>query len=147
MEWRKEQSMKKRIISFLLTFALCLGLCTPNMAFATQENGIGETVKLINGRAEKWIDRLDLSGEAQVFRNLYDTLVEASDNDGIDDYLIEDQYFNGNNKIIIAKITETTTGATQDEAIAQAQNRAQIIVRMHKPFLMRLVETIRKYFG
>lgn len=42
----------------------------------------------------RWIDRLDLSGYDAV-RGFYDALVEASDNDGDRDFLIEDRYFNG----------------------------------------------------
>lgn len=41
----------------------------------------------------QWIDRLDLSDEEAWVRTFYDRLVEASDNDGIDDYLIGDEYF------------------------------------------------------
>ena len=40
----------------------------------------------------KWIDRLDLS-DAECIRELYDSLVEAVDNDGLNDYLIDDSYF------------------------------------------------------
>lgn len=42
----------------------------------------------------KWIDRIDLT-DAECIRTFYERLVEASDNDGINDYLIEDQYFSG----------------------------------------------------
>lgn len=42
----------------------------------------------------KWIDRINLT-DAECIRTFYDSLVEASDNDGINDYLIEDQYFSG----------------------------------------------------
>ena len=37
----------------------------------------------------KWIDRIDLT-DAECIRTFYERLVEASDNDGINDYLIED---------------------------------------------------------
>ena len=51
------------------------------------ENG---TVDLNAGNYEKWIDRIDVPEYAH---NLYDTLVEYCDNDGIDDLLINDSGF------------------------------------------------------
>ena len=61
-------------------------------------------VSLINGTATNWIDRLDLT-DAQVIKNLYNTLVEASDNDGINDYLIDDSYFESENGNVIEVVT------------------------------------------
>ena len=46
------------------------------------------TVPLKSGNYINWIDRLDLSG-APYARNFYDILVEASDNDGTKDWLID----------------------------------------------------------
>lgn len=46
------------------------------------------TAPLSSGSHENWIDRLDLSG-APYARNFYDILVEASDNDGASDWLID----------------------------------------------------------
>lgn len=56
---------------------------------------------LSDGNHEKWIDRIDLDGDddgevdedAQWVVNFYNQLVEASDNDGEDDFLIEDSYY------------------------------------------------------
>ena len=78
------------------------------------------TVDLVNGTKTNWIDRLDLSGEAKVIRDLYDILVEASDNDGIDDYLIEDSNFSGYNTIPIASVDLDGT-LTEEEASAKTQ--------------------------
>ncbi len=66
------------------------------------------TVSLIDGTAVNWIDRLDLT-DAQVIEDLYNTLVEASDNDGTNDYLIEDSYFNSENGNVIEVATVTGT--------------------------------------
>ena len=48
-------------------------------------------VSLKNSNEENWIDRLDLTDAAEI-RSFYDTLVEASDNDGENDFLIDDAY-------------------------------------------------------
>lgn len=50
------------------------------------------SVPLKSGQFEKWIDRINATS---VVRGMYDTLVEATDNDGIEDYLIEDRYLEG----------------------------------------------------
>lgn len=47
-------------------------------------------VPLVSSTQERWIDRVALPDYARQF---YDTLVEACDNDGSRDYLIEDRYF------------------------------------------------------
>ena len=51
------------------------------------------SVELSGTNEEKWINRLDLTGEAGITLEMYNSLVEASDNDGSLDYLIEDQYY------------------------------------------------------
>ena len=75
-------------------------------------------VSLINGTEVDWIDRLDLTGDASVIRTFYDTLVEASDNDGVDDYLIEDSYFDNSagNLIKVAEVTGNLEGPYATEA-------------------------------
>lgn len=52
----------------------------------------GFKMPLKEGSYEKWIDRVVL-GDA--VRTSYEKLEEASDNDGFEDYLIEDKYVNG----------------------------------------------------
>lgn len=47
-------------------------------------------VALKAGTYANWIDRVDIPDYA---RDFYDILVEASDNDGYNDYLIDDKYF------------------------------------------------------
>lgn len=73
----------------------------------------GGMVRLAGGqvelgdRAVEWIDRLDLTDAAEI-RAFYDTLVEASDNDGTEDYLIESSYFAADSHIIpVAEVTGT----------------------------------------
>lgn len=75
---------------------------TPGISIFSLENG---TVDLIDGTAVDWIDRIDLSGDAAVIRTFYDTLVEATDNDGVDDQLIEDSYFASDYSIKVAEVT------------------------------------------
>ena len=85
------------------------------------------SVSLINGTATKWIDRLDLTGDAAVMKDFYNTLVEASDNDGTADYLIEDKYFDGDHSIVVAEITGKLTGpySTQEELSAAVKAVAE----------------------
>ena len=111
--------MRKRLLSALL--ALCMALTLlPGAVFAAEgpsgEQGLELTAEprsaawgapaeanassqaldssgrviLRDGAYEKWIDRVVLPDYAL---NFYDILVEASDNDGYRDYLIDDQYF------------------------------------------------------
>lgn len=53
----------------------------------TVDNG---KVDLASGNHEKWIDRVNLPDYA---KNFYEVLEEAVDNDGTDDFLIDDKYF------------------------------------------------------
>lgn len=74
-------------------------------------------VELAKGSYAEWIDRLDLSG-AEVIREFYDKLVEASDNDGVDDFLIEDSYYAGDSRILVAQVPGVAV--TTDEISAAA---------------------------
>ena len=49
-------------------------------------------VPLKSSNEIEWIDRIDFTGH-QAARDFYDVLVEATDNNGVKDYLIEDAYF------------------------------------------------------
>ena len=62
-------------------------------------------VSLKSSNETAWIERLDLTDAADI-RNFYDSLVEASDNDGTDDYLIDDSYLDGDYNLTVAEITE-----------------------------------------
>ena len=100
--------MKRRFLSILMATALCATSAMPSTAYAQTNIDLGK-LKLKTTEEVDWIDRLDLSSDTNgVFRKLYDTLVEASDNDGTDDYLIRDEYFNtseGLNSIPVVKLT------------------------------------------
>ena len=61
------------------------------------------SVELINGTAVEWIDRVALPDS---IRALYDTFVEGSDNDGVKDVLIEDEYYL-DSEFMITVATET----------------------------------------
>ena len=99
-------------------------------------------VSLISGTAINWIDRLDLTGDAQVIKNLYNTLVEASDNDGVDDYLIEDSYFvlstenNNVSSIKVAEITGTLDGTySEADAKTKVSEVASEILANYSPYI------------
>lgn len=51
-------------------------------------------VQLAAGNHEKWIDRIDDTGRPYV-REFYNGLIAASDNNGVNDALIEDKYLTG----------------------------------------------------
>ena len=57
------------------------------LLFSLAQDG---TVALRPGAHERWIDRIDIPAWA---RDFYDVLAEATDDDGVDDFLIEDRYF------------------------------------------------------
>ena len=59
------------------------------------------TVALAEGNHERWIDRIVVSQEMY---DLYETLVEGTDNDGTDDFLIEDKYFEDGGAIALPVI-------------------------------------------
>lgn len=81
-------------------------------------------VELISGTAVNWIERLNLSGtEEQVIREFYDMLVEASDNDGENDWLIDDSYLTSDYSVIIAEATGTV--ASEDEFASTTSAVAQ----------------------
>ena len=105
---------KKGILVFLMAAVLWTGCALP------EELSVGvnlNSTPVFTEMGVDWIDRLDLSGEAVIFRDLYETLVEASDNDGEEDYLIEDKYFNGENVIPVAIVTGTLAGGETPQSV------------------------------
>lgn len=78
--------MEKRLLSVLLTLCMVLSLL-PGTAWASVEDG---TVGLKPTNEIRWIDRVELPDFAL---KLYETLEEAIDGDGYNDYLIDDEYY------------------------------------------------------
>ncbi len=96
--------MKKQMLALSVGFALLLALSTPAMAaqaapgetvapgqvVTADVRGLaaaaGGTVQLAAGNHVRWIDRVDLPAEVDDF---YARLVEAVDNDGVGDWLID----------------------------------------------------------
>ena len=100
------------------------------------------TVLLTGTNEPKWIKRLDLT-DAGFAMDFYTKLEEASDNDGVDDWLIEDSYFEStydedNNELLpqIQLVQFVTTGGTRDEALAAAQAEAD----MYIPYLQAVTD-------
>lgn len=91
--------MKKQLLSVLLAFCLALTLL-PGTALAAEATG---SVELADGNHDLWIDRLRLPGYA---RNFYDLLAEATDNDGYNDYLIEDRYADFSSSDVITDFSD-----------------------------------------
>ena len=85
---------------------------------------------LANGTVEptvtnevKWIDRIVLESN---IRAAYDQLVEGSDNDGVDDILIDDSYFDGNHSIVVGTETvalDEANGITMNAAMNEVYGR------------------------
>ncbi len=75
------------------------------------EDGV---VYLKNTNEVNWIDRIDTSG-AGIIKDFYNTLVEASDNDGVDDFLIEDKYLEAEEGYSIEVVRVTGHEDTEDD--------------------------------
>lgn len=95
----------------------------PMQAFAGE--GVSEsldgTVELVDGTAVAWIDRAILPDSIRAF---YDTLVEGTDNDGVDDILIEDVYYlDSDYTIEVATETIPLNGREPSEIAAEAEER------------------------
>lgn len=115
-----------------------------SMGFFSLTNG---TVTLAEGNHEEWIDRINLT-DASVITDFYNTLVEASDNDGTNDYLIKDSYFtkdNGDgttsakdNAITVTTMTGTLDGTydTQDLFEAALATKAKDLYTPYAPYIM-----------
>ena len=83
---KRFKNLTQYIFSVGIALALVLGIGFFNVK--TVASAEGYTLSLASGVHEKWIDRLDLSN-AEYARDFYDWLVESSDNDGVEDYLID----------------------------------------------------------
>ena len=88
-----------------------------SMSFFSLANG---TVEATGTNEVAWIDRIVLEDK---IRALYDKLVEGSDNDGVDDILIDDSYFTGTHSILVAEETVLLNGQTVDDVIADVWSR------------------------
>jgi len=81
--------------------------------------GMRDTGKpdLISGNAVEWINRLDTSGDHAFIKDFYNDLIEASDGDGVDDFLIDDSYYvdnEGNPKNLYMEATVTVPLTLED---------------------------------
>lgn len=85
-------------------------------------------VNLKTGNYVKWIDRIDVP---EYGYTLYDTLVEAVDNDGTNDYLIDDTYFSstGANYVDGYNVIEVCEIAYTDEFTQDDFNDAAAVIR------------------
>ena len=72
-------------------------------------------VSLKDSNETAWIDRLDLT-EVPEIEDFYEVLEEASDNDGAEDYLIENTYFKTDYNLKVHDITKTVEVQLSDPA-------------------------------
>ncbi|MBO5159491.1 MAG: leucine-rich repeat protein [Lachnospiraceae bacterium] len=101
-------------------------------------------ISLKSSNETAWIDRLELT-DASDIRSFYDTLVEASDNDGTADYLIDDSYLNGDYNLTVAEITEKVEvelSNAADESVVKSEVEAAVnacaneIVENYNPYII-----------
>ena len=85
-------------------------------AIAVELYGLSDgKVSLKDSNETAWIDRLDLTEVAEI-EDFYEVLEEASDNDGVDDYLIEDTYFETDFNLNVNEITKSIEVHLSDPA-------------------------------
>ena len=88
------ESNGKEVVSVVFEETEPMQIGTTGYAFSLMTEA-DSVVSLKEGSDyEKWINRLNMP---EYGTTLYNLLVEASDNDGVDDYLIEDTYFSTTN--------------------------------------------------
>ncbi len=116
--------------------------------------GLGNGKLFKDGSTEpNWIDRIDLTDDSEnIVKVFYDMLVEASDNDGTKDYLIEDKYFSataenagtlgvtfadGNISVPIHEETGTLDGpySSKDDMGTAVNQEAAKIINKYENFL------------
>ena len=108
LEVEKEEIVTEQLWSETIELSAVETSATP-MGFFSLSDGV---ITLKDGNYENWIDRIDLESDTEgVIRNLYNTLVEGSDNDGIDDILIE----NSTNEITVLAASIEVEGTFTSE--------------------------------
>lgn len=121
---------------FALLFALLMLWGTALSAAAA---GIDGSVELAEGKHAKWIDRLDLSHvDAAPLLDFYEALEEAVDNDGVNDFLIDDHA--GEYLHRITTVTGSFTANNTDEAQTKLQEAGDEILARYKPFVMAVFD-------
>ena len=129
--------MKKRFcrgaFALLSVLALLFGAVVPAVAA-----GIDGTVELTPAAYVNWIDRLDLSHEdAAPLRAFYDRLIEGADNDGNDDFLIDDHTAYA---VDIATVNGTFTTESGESAGEKSGQVGGDILDRYKPFIMAVFD-------
>lgn len=121
---------------FALLFALLMLWGTALSAAAA---GIDGSVELAEGKHTKWIDRLDLSHvDAAPLLDFYEALEEAVDNDGVNDFLIDDHA--GDYRHQIATVPGSVTASSGDEASTKLKAAGDEILARYKPFVMAVYD-------
>ncbi len=87
------------------------------------------TVDLKEGTYTRWIDRIDVPEDLLTF---YATLEEAADDDGLNDYLIDDSYFTGDHGIVATTVKQAVTTDTIQETV-------DTIIEQYTPFVYAVV--------
>ncbi len=125
--------MKKSLISVLMVCALLLAVTLPAAAA-----GIDGTVELKDTNHTAWIDRLDLTHtDAAPLLAFYEDLREGADNDGEDDFLIDDH--GGGYSRDIVTLTGSFT-ASSDNAKTEASAIGADALARYKPFVMAVYD-------
>ena len=90
---------------------------------------------------ETWFERLDLS-EDRMFDDFYNILIEASDNDGSNDFLIEDQYFDGTaeENAFFGKNGDGSTYITIGKTTCDSEQELQTILDRYSPYIFAVTQ-------
>lgn len=113
--------MKKGLFLFLILLVVAASV-TPSASAATVSGG----VTMVDGVAVDWIDRVVLPPS---LKTLYDTLSEGADGDGVADILIEDEYLNDPEYLIVAVTEELSLGG---RTLSEVQNE---IFDRYEPYM------------
>ncbi len=90
---------------------------------------------------ETWFERLDLS-EDRMFDDFYNILIEASDNDGSNDFLIEDQYFDGTaeENAFFGKNGDGSTYIIIGKTTCDSEQELQTILDRYSPYIFAVTQ-------
>lgn len=126
----KHKRLLAAFLALLMLFAAALSVAAA---------GIDGSVELSSGNHTRWIDRLDLThADAAPLLDLYEALEEAADNDGVDDFLIDDHTENYRYQIVT--LTGTFVAADAAAAEIEAGEVGTEIMERYKPFVMAVYD-------
>lgn len=124
----------KRFFAVLMALLLLVGATLPAAAA-----GLDDGVTLKEGQYTKWIDQLDLTGdEMKPLRDFYTALEEGADNDGADDFLIDD-HAEGYMYDVVT-VSGSFSASTESQAKVLINQAANTAMGKYQPFIMAVYD-------